>query len=120
MTMYKGTSEMTPCNGAVNYTINQRAQTVTCKFAQLTQGAICTSCPWTKLCAQLFTPESPKKTVRVKAFSGMSLGELEVIKETNTHIEVKTTKGNVLKFDKKTGVQLNATNPKYASRLEAV
>lgn len=109
---------MTPCNGAVNYTINPKAQTVTCRFAALTQGAICSTCPWTSLCSQLFTPEEDKRRMLVFAFSGMPIGELEVIAETNTQIQLVTTKGLVLKFDRKTGLQLNAKNPKYANRVE--
>lgn len=53
----------------------------------------------------------------VRAFTGMLIGTFKIEKETKTTITVKTAKGK-LKFDKETGVQLDAANPKYANRIE--
>jgi hypothetical protein len=105
-------SEATPCKGAVQYTVNPAAKEITCKFAALTQGAICPTCPWFKLCEQL-----NKKSVTVLAFSGMEIGLLPIIKENKTSLTVLTQKGKELTFDKHTKLQTNAKNPKFASRL---
>lgn len=61
--------------------------------------------------------DEAEKTVKVLAFTGMLIGTFEVKKETETYLAVKAAKG-WLKFDKTTGVQLNAANPKYANRIE--
>lgn len=57
------------------------------------------------------------KTVVMKAFTGMWIGEFEIIKETKKTITVATKKGE-LKFDKTTGIQLDANNPKFANHIE--
>jgi hypothetical protein len=118
MSTFKGTSEPTPCRGAVNYTVNPVVSTITCRFAALTQGAVCATCPWSKLCQQLFVPVPEVKKVLVKAFSGMPIGELPITQETPKYIEVRTNKGITLKFDRKSGLQMNATNPKYANKID--
>lgn len=61
--------------------------------------------------------EKATKTVVMKAFTGMWIGEFEVIKETKKTITVATKKGE-LKFDKTTGIQLDANNPKFANHIE--
>jgi hypothetical protein len=111
-------TERTLCQGAISITANTAAQTVTCRFAALTQGAICLACPWNKLCSQLFIPEKDQRTVLIKAFSGMPIGELPITHETPKHLEVTTNRGVVLKFDKTTGLQVNAKNPKFANRID--
>ena len=58
------------------------------------------------------------KKVTVKAFTGMMIGEFEVVKETKKLLVVKTKKGDELKFDKATGLQTNGNNPKFANRIE--
>lgn len=57
------------------------------------------------------------ETVTVKAFTGMLIGVFEIESQTDTEITVKAAKG-MLKFDRTTGVQLNAKNPKVANRIE--
>lgn len=67
------------------------------------------------------TPETQaeeRTTVIVRAFTGMLLGEFEVVKETKKLLIVKTKKGNELKFDKSTGLQTNGNNPKFANYVE--
>ena len=61
--------------------------------------------------------EKAAKTVVMKAFTGMWIGEFEIIKETKKTITVLTKKGE-LKFDRTTGIQLNANNPKFANHIE--
>lgn len=61
--------------------------------------------------------EKTTKTVVMKAFTGMWIGEFEIIKETKKTITVATKKGE-LKFDKATGIQLDANNPKFANHIE--
>ena len=61
--------------------------------------------------------EKAVKTVVMKAFTGMWIGEFEIIKETKKTITVTTKKGE-LKFDKATGIQLDANNPKFANHIE--
>ena len=60
--------------------------------------------------------EKTAKTVVMKAFTGMLIGEFEIIKETKKTITVATKKGE-LKFDKTTGIQLDANNPKFANHI---
>ena len=57
------------------------------------------------------------ETVVMKAFTGMLIGEFKVVAETAKAITVETKKGE-LSFDKKTGIQLNPNNPKFANRIE--
>ena len=61
--------------------------------------------------------EKAVKTVVMKAFTGMWIGEFEIIKETKKTITVITKKGE-LKFDKATGIQLDANSPKFANHIE--
>lgn len=60
--------------------------------------------------------DEAENTVEVRAFTGMLIGTFEVVKETSKTITVKTSKGN-MKFDKNTGIQINANNPKFANRI---
>lgn len=59
-----------------------------------------------------------RTTVIVRAFTGMLLGEFEVVEETKKLLIVKTKKGDALKFDKSTGLQTNGNNPKFANHIE--
>lgn len=68
------------------------------------------------------TPEIPQieegTIVIVRAFTGMLLGEFEVVEVTKNLLIVKTKKGHELKFDKFTGLQTNGNNPKFANYVE--
>lgn len=64
------------------------------------------------------TQTEKRTTVIVRAFTGMLLGEFEVVKETEKLLIVKTKKGDALKFDKSTGLQTNGNNPKFANHIE--
>ena len=55
--------------------------------------------------------------VTVRAFTGMLIGEFKIEKETAKTIIVKTHKGK-MKFDKVSGIQLDARNPKFANRID--
>lgn len=60
---------------------------------------------------------SIRKEVDVFAFTGMRIGKLEVINETNLTLEVKTkTDGKILTFDKRNGIQTNC-EPRFACRI---
>lgn len=61
--------------------------------------------------------DEAEKTVNVRAFTGMLIGTFEVVKETPKTILVKTHKGK-MKFDKASGLQLDARNPKFANRID--
>lgn len=61
--------------------------------------------------------DEAEKVVTVRAFTGMLIGTFKVEKETNRTISVKTAKG-LMKFDKETGIQADAKNPKFANRIE--
>lgn len=61
--------------------------------------------------------EKTAETVVMKAFTGMWIGEFEIIKKTKKTITILTKKGE-LKFDRTTGIQLNANNPKFANHIE--
>lgn len=122
------TSKLTkpsPCKGKIEYTIDKENTLVALKFLNPTPSEeICADCPYVILCSQLSLPKTAQKppqlsvgTIQVYAFTGMSLGELPIIKETKNHIEVQTKKGDILKFDKVTGKQLNAKNPRFGNTL---
>ena len=64
-----------------------------------------------------FRMDEAEKTVNVRAFTGMLIGTFEVVKETSKTILVKTRKGK-MKFDKDSGLQLDARNPKFANRID--
>ena len=55
--------------------------------------------------------------VVMKAFTGMVIGVFKIHKESKDTIYVKTQKG-ILGFNKKTGLQVAANNPKFANRIE--
>lgn len=57
------------------------------------------------------------ETVVMKAFTGMLIGEFKVVAEDAEVIIIETKKGE-LSFDKKTGIQMNPNNPKFANRIE--
>ena len=61
--------------------------------------------------------EEKVETVILKAFTGMLIGEFKVVAEDAEVIVIETKKGE-LSFDKKTGIQLNPNNPKFANRIE--
>ena len=61
--------------------------------------------------------DEAEKTVNVRAFTGMLIGTFEVVKETSKTIIVKTHKGK-MKFDRASGLQLDARNPKFANRID--
>lgn len=54
--------------------------------------------------------------VLVKAFTGMVIGAFEIVKQTKSTISVKSAKG-ILKFDKATGLQVNADKVQFANRI---
>ena len=56
--------------------------------------------------------------VVMRAFTGMLIGVFQILKKTKTHIIIETANGDLLKFNKNTGVQENAKNPKFANRIE--
>lgn len=56
--------------------------------------------------------------VVMRAFTGMLIGVFKIVKQTKTYIAVETADGKTLKFDKKTGIQMDAKNPKFANRIK--
>ena len=56
--------------------------------------------------------------VVMRAFTGMLIGVFKVVKKTKTYIQVELANGTSLKFNKSTGVQVDAPNPKFANRIE--
>ena len=65
------------------------------------------------------TPDSVgEDEVVMRAFTGMLIGVFKIVKKTKTYISVETARGQSLKFDKKTGIQMDAKNPKFANRIE--
>ena len=65
------------------------------------------------------TPDSVgEDEVVMRAFTGMLIGVFKIVKKTKTYIVVETARGQSLKFDKKTGIQTDAKNPKFANRIE--
>ena len=61
--------------------------------------------------------KKPEKVVSVFAFTGMRLGELEVIKETEKEIRVRKGDGKEMTFSKETGLQVDAKNARFANRI---
>lgn len=62
--------------------------------------------------------EVAEDEVVMRAFTGMLIGVFKIAKQTKTHIMVETANGATLKFNKKTGIQADAQNPKFANRIE--
>lgn len=56
--------------------------------------------------------------VIVRAFTGMLIGVFKIHKQTKTTLTVKKADGSELKFDKKTGKQIGAKNPRFANAIE--
>lgn len=67
---------------------------------------------------KLKTKKPKGKTVSVFAFTGMALGELEIVKENETTVEVVKSDGKKLIFDKVSGLQINCKHPRYANRIK--
>lgn len=57
--------------------------------------------------------------VTMKAFTGMTLGEFEVVTIGSEIVIVATKKGEMA-FDRNTGVQLHSNNPRFANKIERV
>ncbi len=58
--------------------------------------------------------------ILLKTFTGMVIGEYEVVKQTKTKIGIVAKSGDKLIFDRMTGIQTNAKNPKFANRFEFI
>lgn len=86
-------------------------------------GGVPVGVPTKELVAALKKPEPTESSepteVTLKAFTGMLLGVFKISKLTKTTVTLKTAKGE-LKFDKASGKQTNADNPKYANRIEVL
>lgn len=61
--------------------------------------------------------DNDERVVNVRAFTGMLIGQFRVEAEDDFTVTVNTAKGN-LKFDKRTGIQLNPNNVKFANRID--
>lgn len=61
--------------------------------------------------------EVAEDEVVMRAFTGMLIGVFKIVKQTKTYVAVKTAKGDLMKFDKKTGLEMNAKNPRFANRI---
>ena len=57
--------------------------------------------------------------VFLKGFTGMRLGEFEVIAANNKQFKVAKKDGTQMTFDKTTGKQVDASNEKYANTASA-
>jgi outer membrane biosynthesis protein TonB len=55
--------------------------------------------------------------VTMLTFTGMNLGQFEVTKSGKTKIAIVKKDGTVAEFSRETGIQTNATNPKYANKV---
>lgn len=82
----------------------------------------CKKVPEKKKAAQREYKDTPDSVgedeVVMRAFTGMLIGVFKIVKKTKTYISVETARGQSLKFDKKTGIQMDAKNPKFANRIE--
>lgn len=61
--------------------------------------------------------KKPEKVIPVFAFTGMRIGDLEVIKENEKEVVVKKGDGKKMTFSKETGLQVDAKNPRFANRI---
>lgn len=57
-------------------------------------------------------------TVTVYAFTGMLIGTFEVSDKTDSTISIIDRKGRELVFDRKTGKQVNASNSRFANKID--
>lgn len=62
--------------------------------------------------------EVAEDEVVMRAFTGMLIGVFKIAKQTKNQIVVKTATGKEMKFDRKTGIELNCKNPKFANRIK--
>lgn len=58
------------------------------------------------------------REVTVRAFTGMMIGSFKVEEEDSETVSVKGKNGKVMVFNKATGKQLNAKNPKFANKID--
>lgn len=58
-----------------------------------------------------------EKYVPVVMFTGLPIGNLGVVTETEKEIVCETSDSRILIFDKDTGLQTNARNPRFANRI---
>lgn len=83
--------------------------------------ACCTKVPEKKQTASRKYNDDPgeiaEDEVVMRAFTGMLIGVFKIAKQTKTYIMIKTAKGDEMKFDKKTGLEMNAKNPRFANRI---
>jgi len=61
--------------------------------------------------------DEAQQVVEIKAFTGMVIGWFKVVSETPETYSVFTKQGKSLEFDKKTDIQTNAKNSKFANKL---
>ena len=130
----------TACKKNVTYKVSPHTLNVTFNFTEVAPSTSrCTKCPHSTACAlanpitkiALNPPPKPAKlqpqakidttdfpTVPVSAFTGMNIGSLPVIEDTNKTLTVITGKQIHLVFDKATGVQVNAVNPNFANHID--
>ena len=62
--------------------------------------------------------EVAEDEVVMRAFTGMLIGVFKITKQTKNQIVVKTAAGKEMKFDKKTGIEVNCKNPRFANRIK--
>jgi hypothetical protein len=88
----------------------------TLKFNDIKQVARCEECPFFELCPLI--DREDVTYISVVAFTGMVIGIFPIVRDTLLFIEVETKKGQLLRFDRKSGVQTNCNNSRYANRVE--
>lgn len=55
--------------------------------------------------------------VTMLTFTGMNLGQFEVAKASKTKIAIIKKDGTQAEFSRETGIQTNASNPKFANKI---
>jgi hypothetical protein len=119
--VWESSSVKTNCGGDLHISVSKSTSSISGKFVNVEAGKYCNKCPYLIFCSAVKLNEEVKekmKKVVLYAFTGLKLAELVVDKETKTEIHVTTSTGNKLVFDKVTGLQKNAKNPKFANRIE--
>lgn len=66
---------------------------------------------------EVLKPAKVKGELTIVAFTNMLIGTFAVTKQTTKTVTVTTAKGVELTFDKKTKLQTNAKNPKFANKF---
>lgn len=111
----KTKQDKTPCGGNLQSLIDVTKMSASVKFNDIKECDLCLTCPFRNICPVELTNNF--KYIAVTAFTGMSIGAFPIVRETKVFVEIETKSGQVLRFDRISGVQTNCSNSRFANRV---